>query len=678
MNYWQKRMEKTQTAIADRTIKELQEQLKKYYSAAMWRTIRDFEATYEKVLNTIEDDRVPTPADLFALDKYWQMQGQLRDEMQKLGDKSVELLSKKFEEEWVNIYNSFSDPSGKAFGTISTDTAKAMVNSPWLPDGKTFSQRIWGNTEKLVETLNDNLMNCLITGKKPTELKKLLQERFNVSYNTADTLVRTEAAHIQTQAAAQRYQDYGLKYYEFLGREEHDIGCDCKKLDGKKFLYSEMVVGKNAPPLHPRCRCAIAPVVDNEREEIMNGKEFDEMTATKQYGYVKNGSYVYDVKDANGNKKTISSDEWKRISAKQTSEYFAKQKSIPLTKEQQQEQDKFAKFFDKNEDIISKKFDDATERFAYEIVKCPKCGHKFKSSTTGMGFSTCPRCGYSDASKYDANSRFEKRFVYEDADGHQNVLTSKSYNDKKTLERNRIRQAEQDEADRQELLKQQKRIEAKQRVADTDKGIDSEHAYSTAPFKRALKDAHNQEGTFEYYRYHCPECNRWFDSTSKNKKKCPVCDSTMEYSVGKRIQVVTKKCAHCGDLFDASNDTTKVLCDNCIRESLVSKEAIKLKKHGYTDKGIINVLTGTPDHYGREHKSEFDMYFEYISKHPEQKAEIDAIPYAERVKHFFICIDCGEVVYKKNIKDNASKRCPKCQAEYRRRYKAQHRKKKKN
>jgi hypothetical protein len=76
-----------------------------------------------------------------------------------------------------------------------------MINRVWVADGKSWSERVWDNTEKLQQTLNDNLVHCLVAGKKTTDLKNLLQEQFNVSYNRADSLVRTEIAHIQTQAA---------------------------------------------------------------------------------------------------------------------------------------------------------------------------------------------------------------------------------------------------------------------------------------------------------------------------------------------------------------------------------------------------------------------------------------------------------------------------------------------
>ena len=94
-------------------------------------------------------------------------------------------------------------------------------------------------------------------------LKNMLQHRFGVSYNNADMLVRTEAAHIQTQAAKQRYEDAGLRYYQFYADPDEKTCDECEHLHNKKFLYAEMKPGVNAPPMHPNDRCCIVPVVED-------------------------------------------------------------------------------------------------------------------------------------------------------------------------------------------------------------------------------------------------------------------------------------------------------------------------------------------------------------------------------------------------------------------------------
>lgn len=258
MSYWQERIAKTQTALTNKSIKETEAQLTRYYARAMKKAIAEFEATYNKLLTTVADGNTPTPADLYKLDKYWEMQGQLKAELQKLGEKQIVLLSEKFEKQFFQIYNSIALPSGAAYGTISQEAVVQMINSIWVADGKSWSARIWENTEKLAETLNEELLHCVTTGKQSTHLKTLLQERFNVSYSQADSLTRTELAHIQTEAAKKRYTDYGIKEVEILA-DEDERRCEiCGKLHEKRYP-----IGAAIPiPAHPRCRCCIVPVVD--------------------------------------------------------------------------------------------------------------------------------------------------------------------------------------------------------------------------------------------------------------------------------------------------------------------------------------------------------------------------------------------------------------------------------
>lgn len=265
MNYWAKRQAEIQEALATKNEKEINKQLARYYGTAARSAIDSFERVYNKLLAKKAENKEITPADLYKLDSYWAAQAQLRNELQKLGEKQVSLLTKKFEIMFFDVYYSIAPEGLQAFNTIDAAAANQLINAIWCADGKSFSQRVWENTERLIESLNEQLILTVATGKKTTDLKHALQERFGVSYSRANTLVRTELAHVQTVAAKQRYEDYGLRYYEILGNEDDTCGQhspDCHEMDGKKFLYSEMNIGVNAPPFHPNCRCAIIPVVE--------------------------------------------------------------------------------------------------------------------------------------------------------------------------------------------------------------------------------------------------------------------------------------------------------------------------------------------------------------------------------------------------------------------------------
>lgn len=258
MSYWQDRMASSQTKLTNKSIRQIEKQMKKYYGDSMKRTIADFEATYNKLLAAVGEGKQPTPADLYKLDKYWQMQGQMRKELQKLGDKQMSALSKAFEENFFEIYYSIGIPGLEAFNTINSEIVQQLINHVWVADNKSWSQRIWENTELLAATLNEELVACVVAGKKTTDLKNMLQDRFNVSYGRADALVRTELAHIQTQAAQKRYEDYGIQEME-VWADEDERRCEvCGKLHQKRYP-----IGAVPPiPAHPHCRCCIVPVVE--------------------------------------------------------------------------------------------------------------------------------------------------------------------------------------------------------------------------------------------------------------------------------------------------------------------------------------------------------------------------------------------------------------------------------
>lgn len=258
-NYWIERQAKAQNALTDKGIAATEKQLKKYYSGTMRRVINLFELTYNRVAESaLNYGREPTPADLYKLDTYWQLQGQLAAELEKLGAKQEKLYSRSFMDLWETVYKNVSLPGGGTFANIDKAAAQQMINQVWCADGKSWSNRIWNNTERLRAALNEGLTESVVAGVNPNKLKERLMDEFNVSYNRADSLVRTEMAHIQTKAAEQRYKDAGIEKVQIWAKEDERL-CDvCGKLHEKEFL-----LGENIPvPAHPKCRCCIVPVID--------------------------------------------------------------------------------------------------------------------------------------------------------------------------------------------------------------------------------------------------------------------------------------------------------------------------------------------------------------------------------------------------------------------------------
>ena len=195
---------------------------------------------------------------LYKLDTYWRQQAEIQHTLQKLGDKQTEIYLKEFRKYYVNVYNNIAIKDDKNFHTLDESVIEQIIKSIWTNDGKSWTDRIWKNTIQLQEALNEGLTQILLTGGSPRNLRERLMYEFNVSWNNADMLVRTEISHIQTQATQKRYEDAGIKEV-YVWADEDERRCDvCGKLHEKHFLIGE----KMPVPAHPRCRCRILPVIE--------------------------------------------------------------------------------------------------------------------------------------------------------------------------------------------------------------------------------------------------------------------------------------------------------------------------------------------------------------------------------------------------------------------------------
>lgn len=171
----------------------------------------------------------------------------------------------------------------------NAETANNIVNASF--HNATFSDRIWMHQDLLKADIDKLLQQGLIQGKNPRALAKELEKRFAVTSTNAERLMRTELARVQTDAQVKSFIKNGFDEYTF-----NALGscCDlCKPLDGKHFKLADIVIGENAPPIHPNCRCAISAYMDDAAYEAWldhmanGGEEVDWKTFRKQNSFAK-------------------------------------------------------------------------------------------------------------------------------------------------------------------------------------------------------------------------------------------------------------------------------------------------------------------------------------------------------------------------------------------------------
>ena len=136
------------------------------------------------------------------------------------------------------------------------------MDTAW--SGRNYSARIWRNTDHLAQMLEDEIEAAFLSGKSVRRMANVIMDRFGVGYRAAECMVRTETSYVQNQTAAKSYEDAGCTEYEVLTAQDRRTCQYCAKQNGRRYLFTEMQAGENAPPFHPNCRCTILPVVGEE------------------------------------------------------------------------------------------------------------------------------------------------------------------------------------------------------------------------------------------------------------------------------------------------------------------------------------------------------------------------------------------------------------------------------
>ena len=153
------------------------------------------------------------------------------------------------------------------FAKIDDNKLNKVLNKPWTVDDKSFSERIWQDRKKLVNTVHQELTKGILTGNSPINISKAISKKMNSDLYSAQRLVLTESAYFATEAQKECYNSLDVNKYEVLGTLDGLTCGECGAMDGKVFDRKDMTAGVNAPPFHPNCRCTTVPYFDYEFTE---------------------------------------------------------------------------------------------------------------------------------------------------------------------------------------------------------------------------------------------------------------------------------------------------------------------------------------------------------------------------------------------------------------------------
>lgn len=190
------------------------------------------------------------------------------------------------------------------FATIDNNMIDALLQDPW--SGANYSQRIWGNTDILADSLSEILGGAMLSGQSMERTAKQIRDRFNVSKYYAERLIRTETNHFNNEVDAMAYEEMGLDKYVFVATLDSRTSEICQLMDNKVFKFSEREEGVNYPPLHPNCRSKTRAYLGAEEEKNLQRRARNPQTGkTEVIDNISYKDWIKQYQNVENNKKTV-------------------------------------------------------------------------------------------------------------------------------------------------------------------------------------------------------------------------------------------------------------------------------------------------------------------------------------------------------------------------------------
>lgn len=246
MSYWQERTLRNE-AKAHKLADSYSKRIKSLHN----QQYRKLNAYLDSLMKEVENGGILSRSELWRSKKYIDLINAIAETEQIIATEEVKLTQACLERVFEQTVGSCMKDFGSTFSNAITERLEAQViNSTWC--GTDFSARIWHNANALAARLENDMREMILSGK---DIHKQLMRDMSVSYHEADRLIRTESAHIYTEASKTAYREANIQKVEWLAEAD---ACEiCDSYNGKQWPIDE------APmlPVHPNCRCCLLPVV---------------------------------------------------------------------------------------------------------------------------------------------------------------------------------------------------------------------------------------------------------------------------------------------------------------------------------------------------------------------------------------------------------------------------------
>ncbi|MCI8363403.1 MAG: minor capsid protein [Eubacterium sp.] len=201
------------------------------------------------------------------------LQYEIRGEAEKLYTKYLDKANDHIKNAYTDEYyrTAYEIQKGQEFFSnirkLDKRVVEKILNTPWAVDEKNFSERIWQDKTKLINTLYQSLSKMCLTGASPEAAVGEISKAMKASRAQARRLVMTESAAFSNKARQENMKELGVQEFEILETLDSHTCSMCGTMDKKHYPLKDFEIGVTAPPFHPQCRGNTIPYFEDEYTE---------------------------------------------------------------------------------------------------------------------------------------------------------------------------------------------------------------------------------------------------------------------------------------------------------------------------------------------------------------------------------------------------------------------------
>lgn len=272
-------LEEAHKRLNTQELKSFKEQLKLYYDEV--KKLGGYSPDTKDYLRSLSVKAYISRLEELQAQIRWQVENLYREQQLKM----FGVLQQGYEDTYLRATFDMQQGMGVgyAFSTLDDRKVRLAVTQKW--QGSNFSDRIWTDKAKLIDTINQSIPSGIALGKNPKVVARDIAKSMNTRFYNAERLARTEMNHIANEANKEAYKEVPevLQQYKIVATLDNRTSDICQEQDGKVYKMSEWEEGITAPPFHPSCRSSTVPYFDDVNYNEMSRIAQDYTTGQAYY-----------------------------------------------------------------------------------------------------------------------------------------------------------------------------------------------------------------------------------------------------------------------------------------------------------------------------------------------------------------------------------------------------------